>query len=976
MSGAANYFFQKHKKPAESIKSLHGRYILIAMIKKLTANLLCQLLLLGLACLLSGVTYAAMPPAGCTLVSGTTYNCSSLNLTANETSLSSNFTLNVTGGVTTKIGITVGTSTYKVNIVATGNISISNGVNWYGNLTASSGTISIGNSKDSKVFGNVTAGTLDIGSNGTISGSCTANTMTCSGGGCGMVCSSSPPTVSTTAASSLTTTSAQLNATVTPWNSNTNSIAFEYGLTTAYGSTLTASPSTLSSSSSASTVAASLTGLTCNTTYHYRAKATNTAGTSYGSDVSFTTASCAPTVTTTSATSISADSATINGTVISNGSTANTTFSYGTTNALGTNVAATPASVASGTTSTSLTYSLTGLSCNTTYYFRANATNTNSTANGSTLSFTTAACLVITPTISALNIYQQGLNPANPVIRTKIAGISFNLEISASGSNLSNQSLTVELLNNINNPTEATTISNCANWTQSLGTTSSLLNSSLIGTATFTIPDAYRNVRAKIVHNGNTYCSSDNFAIRPNSLSLIAQDADSQTAGTNRTLDNVSALGGLVHKAGQDFPLTIAGMNGAGTPVVTTNYAGTIDFITSACTGTACTSKVGTLSPTKLTAAGGAGSATATYSEVGSFAVAAQDSSFADVDNGDTPEGCTETGRYICSNPTDVGRFVPDHFAISDLTPSEACPKSFSYFGQDGFATAFKLTAQNKANETTTNYNGTLKLPINWLSSASSPSPGLGFSVSSWSPSQPAGATLQPSSSAPTGGWNDGVATISATHPVSRPSDKASPTTIALSLTPVDADNVSSTLSLGNFSLYFGQLRLSNVFGSGSTALSVPVSALYWTGNSWAVNSADSCTTIDKNRIALSGQVDSRGTATSSWSTAVQNNGSPLKLEKGSTLKVTANDALTLSAPTNSGTGSINIAINLGITGTDTSCLTNHPPTTANSNDLSYLRGFTAGCGVTTYALDPSAKATFGVYAPESKKMVFTRELF
>jgi len=35
-----------------------------------------------------------------------------------------------------------------------------------------------------------------------------------------------------------------------------------------------------------------LSGLDCNTTYHYRAYATNTAGTGYGDDMTFTTAEC------------------------------------------------------------------------------------------------------------------------------------------------------------------------------------------------------------------------------------------------------------------------------------------------------------------------------------------------------------------------------------------------------------------------------------------------------------------------------------------------------------------------------------------------------------------------------------------------------------------------------------------------------------------------------------------------------------
>ena len=56
-------------------------------------------------------------------------------------------------------------------------------------------------------------------------------------------------------------------------------------------------------------------GLTANTTYHVRAYATNTAGTVYGGEVTFTTSAVAPTVTTQAVTAITADRATGNGNI-------------------------------------------------------------------------------------------------------------------------------------------------------------------------------------------------------------------------------------------------------------------------------------------------------------------------------------------------------------------------------------------------------------------------------------------------------------------------------------------------------------------------------------------------------------------------------------------------------------------------------------------------------------------------------------
>jgi lysophospholipase L1-like esterase len=94
------------------------------------------------------------------------------------------------------------------------------------------------------------------------------------------------PTVATGEATAVERTAAQLNGTVNP-NGSTTTYRFDYGTTTAYGS----STSTASAGSGTCTLAinASVNGLTDETLYHYRLKATNSAGTVYGSDRTFTT---------------------------------------------------------------------------------------------------------------------------------------------------------------------------------------------------------------------------------------------------------------------------------------------------------------------------------------------------------------------------------------------------------------------------------------------------------------------------------------------------------------------------------------------------------------------------------------------------------------------------------------------------------------------------------------------------------------
>ena len=115
-----------------------------------------------------------------------------------------------------------------------------------------------------------------------------------------------PPTVVTGVASSITTTGATLNGTANPNGFATNA-NFEYGLTAGYGST-TPVQAMGSGSSAVAIGGGAITGLTCNTLYHFRAVATNTNGTTNGSDATFTTSACPPpTVVTGAATAIGAD---------------------------------------------------------------------------------------------------------------------------------------------------------------------------------------------------------------------------------------------------------------------------------------------------------------------------------------------------------------------------------------------------------------------------------------------------------------------------------------------------------------------------------------------------------------------------------------------------------------------------------------------------------------------------------------------
>jgi hypothetical protein len=206
-----------------------------------------------------------------------------------------------------------------------------------------------------------------------------------------------PPIVSTLAATSVTGTSATLNGTVNP-NGISTTYYFQYGTTTSYGSTTTSTSA--GSGTSAVAVTANLTGLTGGTTYHFRLTATNSDGTIYGNDFSFTPG--AAVVSTTTASSITTSTASSGGNVSSDGGLAVSARGVCWSTSAGPTISGSHTSDDSGTGT--FTSSLTGLLINTTYYYRAYATNSSGTYYGSELSFSTLSGIPTITTTTATSI--------------------------------------------------------------------------------------------------------------------------------------------------------------------------------------------------------------------------------------------------------------------------------------------------------------------------------------------------------------------------------------------------------------------------------------------------------------------------------------------------------------------------------------------------------------------------------------------
>jgi len=250
-----------------------------------------------------------------------------------------------------------------------------------------------------------------------------------------------PPDVMTTAASAVTSNSATMNGTVNA-NGAATTVTFEYGLTNGYGTIIPGIPSPVTGSTFTN-VSAPLAGLLPNTTYHFRVNGASVGGFTNGNDMTFTTAPILASVVTTLATSITANSANLNGMVTANWASTAVTFEYGLTATYGNTINATPATI-NGITTSPVSAAVSGLLINSLYHFRCVGINAAGTSYGLDQTFTTNC---IEPVVTIAGPATVCTQSTGNIYTTQAGNTNYQWTITAGGTIASGQGTNTIMVN-------------------------------------------------------------------------------------------------------------------------------------------------------------------------------------------------------------------------------------------------------------------------------------------------------------------------------------------------------------------------------------------------------------------------------------------------------------------------------------------------------------------------------------------------
>ncbi len=281
-------------------------------------------------------------------------------------------------------------------------------------------------------------------------------------------------------------------------------------------------------------------------------------------------------------------------------------------------------------------------------------------------------------------------------------------------------------------------------------------------------------------------------------------------------------------------------------------------------------------------------------------------------------------------------KFVPAKFAVTAAPPCSDGTSAFAYAGQP---INVKVQALNAANVITKNYDGTAALAADRVANNVTVSAVSGLS----------NGTMSGNSLADTVFDNgEGVGVITDTLGAAK--KLSAPENVGLNAT--DAD-VSSNTSTPTVLVRSGRIKLSNAYGNEGTALAIPLQVQYWDGKAWVPARDTTC--------AVAANIPNGAVLKASF-----------KSHKGATLQGTSLPISLKTVGLSNGAGSIILnPPGKGFTGTVDVTL----DLSASGANMSWLQSLDISCGANTLC-NPKARASFGVYAPESQKVVNIRNVY
>lgn len=585
----------------------------------------------------------------------------------------------------------------------------------------------------------------------------------------------------------------------------------------------------------------------------------------------------------------------------------------------------------------------------------------------------------------SFNCVEPGADPIIGHIYTKRTGQSFMLDIIALKKNGSvetkfakgkDHTVTLELV-------DASGGGNCG----SLATLTPAVAQNLVFTASdagsktsspLSVNGPYRNIKCRTTDTTNPTkpvvgCSSDAFAIRPSDLTVTSNMTNTASSGVPKA------------KAGDPFTISAAALPGYdGTPSID---AGKVQDHNGILRNGAVTGFFNTANA----ATGIATGSNFSYAEVGQFRFLPQgvyDNTFTSIDQ---PADCTDnfnntpdgSGRIGCkfgslAASSYFGRFTPHHFDVWLNTPEFApgCG-TFTYIGQPvtyAIQPVASFSAKNAAGTVTENYTGSYwKIAANDLTYGITPaysetSHGLSVLVAS------------PPSATDSGDGTGQLVfadTSSAILAVARNTpENVFDAEIAMSFSLQDTDGIAvanvggiaqgnpvsfgSTgsgngigFAGGNKQQRWGRLNIGSAHGSELLNLPVLLTAEYFDGTNFIVNTADNCTTLTlAGDLLLSNPETSGGASQIGTTNMTIGSGNSSALLANSPL-LSGAAGLSFSAPGAGNTGYIDI--------------------TGNFATLPWL--LYDWNNDSSHDDNPKGKATFGLYKGNSSQIYF-REVY